>query len=193
MIWTSVRATPISCTRSPYIELFWSGAHCPKSLVICNFAVPITNHNCNQIARFVFLSTSCGREIDAFLSHMLWFKLTKNDLRGPVVILFISRDTCSDSIAKVFRACFVGHRTIIARYDAKWGIAWMRLCETKCRGGVIALPPLTVRQEKQCLYLGHLFRDPCTPGPFSLQYGAFSEEFPQSRPCTTRIWACTTG
>ena len=27
-------------------------------------------------------------------------------LRGPAAILFISRDTCSDSIAKVFRACF---------------------------------------------------------------------------------------
>ena len=34
---------------------------------------------------------------------------------------------------------------------------------------------------------------PCTPGPFSLWYGTFSEEFPQSKPCTTRIWACTTG
>ena len=27
-------------------------------------------------------------------------------------------------------------------------------------------PPLTLRQEKQCLYFGHLF--PCSPGPFSL-------------------------
>ena len=29
-------------------------------------------------------------------------------LRGPAAILFISRDTCSDSIAKSFRACFNG-------------------------------------------------------------------------------------
>ena len=29
-------------------------------------------------------------------------------LRGPVAILSISRDTCSDSIAKSFRACFCG-------------------------------------------------------------------------------------
>ena len=27
---------------------------------------------------------------------------------GPAAILFISRDTCSDSIAKLFRACFYG-------------------------------------------------------------------------------------
>ena len=52
-------------------------------------------------------------------------------------------------------------------------------------------PPLTLRQDKQYLYFGH-------PGPldaraFPLSYGAFSEEFPQSKPCTTRIWACTTG
>ena len=29
-------------------------------------------------------------------------------LRGPAAILFTSRDTCSDSIAKLFRACFYG-------------------------------------------------------------------------------------
>ena len=29
-------------------------------------------------------------------------------LRGPAAILFIWRDTCSDSIAKIFRACFYG-------------------------------------------------------------------------------------
>ena len=31
---------------------------------------------------------------------------------------------------------FVGHRTIIAEYVAKWGIAQMCLCETKYQGGV---------------------------------------------------------
>ena len=30
------------------------------------------------------------------------------DLRGPAAILSISRDTCSDSIAKLSRACFYG-------------------------------------------------------------------------------------
>ena len=29
-------------------------------------------------------------------------------LRGPAAILLISRDTCSDGIAKLFRACFLG-------------------------------------------------------------------------------------
>ena len=128
-------------------------------------------------------------------------------LRGPASIVFISRDTCSDSIAKLFRAFFrkilapiktksalppppktppqknaefyghgfscrknaffqvsiklaqpfpapelrtrilrtrgffwffLGYRTIIARYFAKWGIAQMRLCELKYQGGCIA-------------------------------------------------------
>ena len=36
------------------------------------------------------------------------FKMSPFRLRGPVAILFISRDTCSDSIAKLFRACFCG-------------------------------------------------------------------------------------
>ena len=57
-------------------------------------------------------------------------------LRGPVAILVISRDTRSDSIAKLFRASFCGYRTIIARYVAKWGIAQMCLCETKYQGGI---------------------------------------------------------
>ena len=58
-------------------------------------------------------------------------------LRGPAAILFISRDACSDSIAKLSRACFnVGYRTVIARCVAKWGIAQMCLCETKYQGGV---------------------------------------------------------
>ena len=39
------------------------------------------------------------------LSDLAW---AKANLRGPVAILFISRDTCSDSIAKLFRACFCG-------------------------------------------------------------------------------------
>ena len=46
-----------------------------------------------------------------------------DSLRGPAATLFISRDTCSDSIAEVFRAYFYGYRTTIARYVAKWGIA----------------------------------------------------------------------
>ena len=40
------------------------------------------------------------------------------DLRCPATILFISRDSCSDSIAKLCRACFRWYRTIIARYVA---------------------------------------------------------------------------
>ena len=35
-----------------------------------------------------------------------------------------------------FVLVFVGYRTIIARYVAKWGIAEMRLCETSFQGGV---------------------------------------------------------
>ena len=31
---------------------------------------------------------------------------------------------------------FMGNRTLIARYVAKWGIAQMRLCQTKYQGGV---------------------------------------------------------
>ena len=33
---------------------------------------------------------------------------------------------------------FMGYRTFIARYVAKWGIAGMCLCKIKCQGGGIA-------------------------------------------------------
>ena len=51
-------------------------------------------------------------------------------------MLFISRDTCSDSIAKVFCACLNGvshnHRDMLLL----WGTAQMCLCETKVPRGV---------------------------------------------------------
>ena len=65
-------------------------------------------------------------------------------LRGPE-ILFISRDTCSDRIAKLVGACFHGSRTIIARYIAKWGIAQMCLCEDKCHGLRNARPAAAIQ------------------------------------------------
>ena len=44
-------------------------------------------------------------------------------VRGPAEILFISRTTCSDSIAKLF-SVFMGHRTLIARCVAKWHMGY---------------------------------------------------------------------
>ena len=63
-----------------------------------------------------------------FSASPLFFRENKyrqglQGLRGPAAILFIKGDTCSDSIAKLFRACFVGYRTLVARYVAKCGIA----------------------------------------------------------------------
>ena len=57
-------------------------------------------------------------------------QIQESNLRGPATILFISDDSCSDSITKPFRACFNGYRTIIPQYVARWGIAQMYLCET---------------------------------------------------------------
>ena len=58
-------------------------------------------------------STSCS--LFAAFVHSEWFINRSNHihiltqiLRGPAAILFISRDTFSDSIAKLFRACFPG-------------------------------------------------------------------------------------
>ena len=59
-------------------------------------------------------------------------------LGGPAAKLFISRETCSDSIAKLVRACSYGYRTTIARHIAKGRIAQTCLCETKYQGGGIA-------------------------------------------------------
>ena len=76
-------------------------------------------------------------------------------LRGPVAILFISRDTLSDSIAKCFRACFpgvshkyraicckMGYRTDMSVYKKaprggiapSWGIAAMAEKVSRDRG-----------------------------------------------------------
>ena len=58
-------------------------------------------------------------------------------LRGPAAILFVSRDTCSDSIPKLCRACFYGgYRTMMVEYVGKWGITEMWVCKTKYQVGV---------------------------------------------------------
>ena len=44
-------------------------------------------------------------------------------LRGPVAILFISRDTLSDSIAKCFRACFPGDIAQVSRDMLQSGVS----------------------------------------------------------------------
>ena len=56
-------------------------------------------------------------------------------LIGLAAILFISRDACSDSIAKLFGACFWWGIAQISRDLGKLGIAQMCLCETKYVGG----------------------------------------------------------
>ena len=79
---------------------------------------------------------SMASEIRIIRSHLRITQRARG-LRGPTAILFISRNTCCDSIAKLFFVLvFMGYRTIIARYVAKWGIAQMCLCGTKYQGGV---------------------------------------------------------
>ena len=63
-------------------------------------------------------------------------KRRRSTVGGPAAICFIACDACSDSIAKLFRACFCGYRTTIMRYVAKWGFAQTCLCEAKYQGAV---------------------------------------------------------
>ena len=53
---------------------------------------------------------------------------------GTGTKIYFSRIVSQNSFVLVF----VGYRTIIARYVAKWGIAQMCLCEIKYQGGGIA-------------------------------------------------------
>ena len=46
-------------------------------------------------------------------------------------MFFISRDACSDSIAKLFCACFRGVSHNYRAIRAKWGIAQLCLCAAK--------------------------------------------------------------
>ena len=56
-------------------------------------------------------------------------------LSTPRLHIFISRDTCSDSIAKPFRACFYVVSHTYRANVAKWGIAQMCLCQLSTKGG----------------------------------------------------------
>ena len=57
-------------------------------------------------------------------------------LRGPAAILFISRDTCSDSIAKLFRACFCGGIAQLSRDTLQNGVSHRCAClKLSAKGG----------------------------------------------------------
>ena len=56
-------------------------------------------------------------------------------LRGPAAIFLISRDPCSDSIAKLFCACFNGGTALIAPYVAKMGYRTDVPVKLSARGG----------------------------------------------------------
>ena len=62
------------------------------------------------------------------------FAICLQHLRSPAAILSISRDTCSDCIAKLFFGGGGVSHNYIARYVAKWGIAQLRLCEPSAKG-----------------------------------------------------------
>ena len=88
-----------------------------KSLCLCAFFLPDF-----EFTRFWFLwfplisphtLPSASREIPSRSSQKTSKGSTAHThptgpLRGPAAILFISRDPCSDSIAKLFCACFYG-------------------------------------------------------------------------------------
>ena len=58
-------------------------------------------------------------------------------LRGPAAILFISRDTCSDSIAKLFRACFNGGIAQLSSDTLQNGVSHKCPCvKLSTKGGV---------------------------------------------------------
>ena len=89
------------------------------------------------------LSSLCGRTSLYFGTQedsITAIASAQQDLRGPAAILFISRDTCSDSIAKLSHALVLWGIAHISRDTlqnvAKWGIAQMCLCEAKYQGGV---------------------------------------------------------
>ena len=66
------------------------------------------------------------------VSLSFFFFWWQANLRGPAAILFTSRDTRSDSIAKLVRACFSWGIAQLSRDTLqRLGIAQMCLCKTK--------------------------------------------------------------
>ena len=64
---------------------------------------------------------------------------TASNLRGLAAILFISRNACSGSIAKLLRACFCGGLLQLSRDTLQNGVSHrMCLCATMYQGGDIA-------------------------------------------------------
>ena len=60
-----------------------------------------------NVHSFVVKQSICNSLVSMFFLRLFVGKMLFL-LRGPEAILFLSRNTCRDSIAKLFRACFCG-------------------------------------------------------------------------------------
>ena len=75
------------------------------------------------------------KKADAFLGDHVGVLLALHNLRGPAAIPFISRDTCSDSIAKLFCACFCGGIAQLSRDTLQNGVSHRCACVKLSAGG----------------------------------------------------------
>ena len=104
-----------ACAKAFHRSFTWSFRHSG----VCPLVVILEKWDVSQVSGRIKHAPICGY-----------------CLRGPVAILFISRENAAIVSQNSFVLVFVGYRTIIARYVAKRGIAQMCLCETKYQGGV---------------------------------------------------------
>ena len=80
-----------------------------------------------EVSASAFMSTPYDANLEPQLpfprSRKLLEKKQKKKLRAPTMILFVSHDTCNDSIEKLSRACFYGflHRCACVKLSARRG------------------------------------------------------------------------
>ena len=106
-----------------------------------------THHNRNRIVTakkengFLAFGQACGHHLQLFNADGLTPKRSKNPWRTvstfeaqqryfsyrAILVAIVSQNS--------FVLVFMGYRTIIAQYVAKWGIARMCLCKIKYTGG----------------------------------------------------------
>ena len=89
---------------------FGEGVDSARGVAAMLFSVAIVHATARSGRRTIawFLLFQVQFALQCFVCNSLREGFQACRLRGPVAILFISRDACSDSIAKILRACFCG-------------------------------------------------------------------------------------
>ena len=119
-----------------FLYLYHSSLCCSGDLVSLRFPLPISVDLCMTLRVWECMRRERG-QIPRLGQCASTARPVAPVLRGPAAILFVSRDSCRSCRKSISCLFFMGYRTVLQRYVAKWGISHRCACvKLSTKGGV---------------------------------------------------------